>query len=67
MNAVTQLAPAVGIESACDVLGVARATFYRHHPLLKPELAPVPPPVVIVRPTSPRAVPPDEGRRCAIP
>lgn len=60
MNAVTQLAPTVGIESACDVLGVARATFYRHHPLLGPELAPVPPPVVIVRPTSPRALPPDE-------
>ena len=29
MDAVLQLAPTVGIESACDALGVARASFYR--------------------------------------
>ena len=34
MDAVSQLAPTVGVESACDVLGVARASFYRQRPLL---------------------------------
>ena len=29
MDAVLQLSSTVGIESACDVLGVARASFYR--------------------------------------
>ena len=29
MDAVQQLAPTVGIESACDALGVSRASFYR--------------------------------------
>jgi hypothetical protein len=29
MNAVDQLAPTVGIASACEALGVARASFYR--------------------------------------
>src|ERR1035438_825719 len=32
MDAVNQLASTVGIESACDVLGVARASFYRQRP-----------------------------------
>ena len=36
MDAVLQLSSTVGIESACDVLGVARASFYRHRPLLGP-------------------------------
>ena len=60
MNAVLQLAPTVGIESACDVLGVSRATFYRRHPLLGPELLPTPFPALIVQPTSYRALKPDE-------
>ena len=38
MDAVLQLAPTVGIESACDALGVARASFYRQRPLLGPAL-----------------------------
>src|SRR5438270_2602739 len=39
MDAVSQLAPTVGIESACHALGVARASFYRQRPLLGPLLA----------------------------
>ena len=38
MDAVLQLSSTVGIESACDVLGVARASFYRQRPLLGPAL-----------------------------
>ena len=36
MDAVLQLSSTIGIESACDVLGVARASFYRQRPLLGP-------------------------------
>jgi hypothetical protein len=32
MDAVVQLSATVGVESACDSLGVARASFYRHRP-----------------------------------
>lgn len=32
MNAVTELAPTVGIRPACHALGVARASFYRQRP-----------------------------------
>src|SRR5450432_2065 len=39
MDAVLQLSSTVGIESACDALGVARATFYRRRPLLGPPLS----------------------------
>ena len=39
MDAVLQLSSTVGIESACDVLGVARASFYRQRPLLGPTLS----------------------------
>jgi putative transposase len=39
MDAVLQLSSTVGIESACDVLGVARASFYRQRPLLGPALS----------------------------
>jgi putative transposase len=49
MNAVDQLAPAVGIASACAALGVARASFYRQ-PVFGPAL-PLPP-----RPTPARAL-----------
>ena len=34
MDAVTHLAPTVGVVAACDVLGVARASFYRQRPRL---------------------------------
>jgi putative transposase len=36
MDAVLELAPRVGIQSACLSLGVPRATFYRQRPLLGP-------------------------------
>ena len=52
MDAVVALSPTVGIEAACDALGVSRATFYRNRPLLGPSPMPVasPPPVVRVLP-----------------
>jgi putative transposase len=49
MDAVHLLAPTVGIESACEVLGVARASFYRR-PAFGPAL-PLP-----LRPTPARAL-----------
>ncbi len=49
MDAVHLLAPTVGIESACEVLGVARASFYRQ-PAFGPAL-PLP-----LRPTPARAL-----------
>ena len=52
MDAVNQLASTVGIESACDVLGVARASFYRQRPVFGPAL-PVP---ATVRPAPARAL-----------
>jgi putative transposase len=59
MDAVIQLSPTIGIGSACDVLGVARASFYRRRPVLGPTLsAPLPEP--IARPTPPRALSPAE-------
>jgi putative transposase len=42
MDAVTQLAPTVGIVAACEFLAVARASFYRHRPLLGPCASPGP-------------------------
>jgi putative transposase len=56
MEAVEELAPTVGIESACDALGVARASFYRQRPMFGPTL-PVP---VIVRPAPARALSAEE-------
>jgi putative transposase len=55
MDAALQLSSTVGIESACDVLGVSRASFYRRRPLFGPPLAesiPIP----LGRPTPPRAL-----------
>ena len=55
MDAALQLSSTVGIESACDVLGVSRASFYRRRPLFGPPLAesiPIP----LARPTPPRAL-----------
>jgi len=40
MDAVTHLAPTVGVVAACDCLGVARASFYRQRPILGPPAAP---------------------------
>jgi putative transposase len=53
MSAVDQLAPTVGIASACEMLGVARASFYRQ-PVFGPAL-PSPP-----RPTPARALSTEE-------
>ena len=36
MNAAEQLASTVGVQSACNALGLARASFYRQHPVLGP-------------------------------
>lgn len=49
MSAVTELAPTVGVLSACDCLGVARASFYRQR------AGPVPASTA-VRPPPPRAL-----------
>ena len=59
MDAVSQLAPTIGIESACDALGVVRATFYRLRPLLGPRPTAVPS-VVLRRPTPARALSQEE-------
>jgi putative transposase len=59
MDAVTQLCPTVGIASACDALGVARASFYRLRPPLPAVLA-----VVVPRPTPARAL--CENERVAV-
>jgi putative transposase len=60
MDAVLVLAPTVGIQSACDCLGVSRSRFYRQRPALGPDLesiqsTPLPP-----RPSPARALTTDE-------
>ena len=50
INAVTQLAPTVGIAAACDFLALPRAAFYRRHPVLGPLAAPVSEPAGRVAP-----------------
>jgi putative transposase len=55
MDAVLQLSFTVGIESACDALGVARASFYRHRPLFGPPLSESNP-APVVRSLPPRAL-----------
>jgi putative transposase len=55
MDAVLQLSFTVGIESACDALGVARASFYRRRPLFGPPM-PESIPVPVVRSIPPRAL-----------
>ena len=61
MDAVTHLAPTVGIASACDFLGVARASFYRQRPVLGPPLTPAPEPAApLERAVPARALSPDE-------
>ena len=55
MDAVAQLSLTVGVESACNGLGVARASFYRRRPPLGPPLSgSIPRPGA--RPASPRAL-----------
>jgi hypothetical protein len=59
MDAVTQLCPTVGIESACDALGIARACFYRLRPMLGPLLTATVS-AVVPRPTPARALSQEE-------
>jgi len=58
MDAALQLSSTVGIESACDALGVVRASFYRQRPLLGPSLSA--PPATVARSTPARALSSDE-------
>ena len=51
MQAVTDLGSTIGIEAACDALGVARASFYRQPPVFGPRLR---------RPNPTRALRPQE-------
>ena len=61
MNAVTELSPTVGILTACEVLGVARASFYRQRPRLGPVVSPIPDPALPVeRPVPGRSLSPEE-------
>ena len=61
MDAVTHLAPTVGIVTACDCLGAARASFYRQRPLLGPPEAPAPEPALPAqRPTPARSLSSEE-------
>ena len=61
MNAVTELSPIVGVVTACQALGMARASFYRQRPRLGPPTAPVPEPEsAAVRPTPARSLSPEE-------
>jgi len=53
MDAVTHLAPTVGIVAACDFLAVARASFYRQRPVLGPSAGPAPEPVMSPERTTP--------------
>jgi putative transposase len=54
MDAVTHLAPTVGVVAACDALGVARASFYRQRPVLgPPPAAPAPEPALPVERSAP--------------
>jgi len=46
MDAVTHLAPTVGIVAACDALAVSRASFYRQRPVLGPPASPAPEPAM---------------------
>lgn len=59
MDAVLQLSPTVGVESACVALGVARASFYRLRPLFGPAPAALPL-VVLPRPKPARALSEEE-------
>jgi putative transposase len=61
MNAVTELSPAVGVLTACEVLGVARASFYRQRLRPTASAALVPEPALPVeRPVPARSLSPEE-------
>ena len=61
MNAVTELSPTVGVFSACAVLGVARASFYRQRPRLGPAVSRISEPALpLQRPAPARSLSPEE-------
>lgn len=60
MDAVLTLASTVGIRSACDSLGVVRASFYRQRPVLGPSPVPVEPAPITPRPSPARTLAVDE-------
>lgn len=65
MDAVTQLAPTVGVVAACDFLAVARASFYRRRALLDPPASPaLGPELLAERATPARAL--SEEERTAV-
>ena len=59
MDAVTHLVSTVGTVAACDLLGVARASYYRQRPILGPFASPMPELALpLQRSASPRALSP---------
>ena len=61
MDAVTHLAPSVGVVAACDSLGVARASFYRQRPVFGPLASPAPQPALLAERSAPaRSLSPSE-------
>jgi putative transposase len=61
MDAVTHLAPTVGVVAACDALAVARASFYRQRPAFGPPASPAAQPDSrLVRPARARSLSPVE-------
>lgn len=63
MDAVLALASTVGIQSACDSLGVVRASFYRQRPVLGPSWVAFESAPVTLRPSPARALAGDERAR----
>jgi putative transposase len=64
MNAVTELAPTVGVLTACEVLGVPRASFYRQRPRSGPPAAlPAEPVLPVERPAPARSLSAEERAR----
>ncbi len=61
MDAVTHLAPTVGVVAACDCLGLARASFYRQRPVLGPPAARTPETGSAGGPRAARSVPQPGG------
>src|ERR1035438_4681648 len=65
MDAVTRLAPTVGILAACDFLSVSRASFDRQRPVLGPPVSPAPGPALpSERPAPARSL--SEAERAAV-
>jgi putative transposase len=64
MDAVTHLSPTTGILTACEVLGVPRASYYRRRPRLGPPSVPRPePPAPSERPAPARSLSLEERAR----